>query len=884
MLRVAAAIKSRPASSSAVVASFSESLARTATRRHGVRALSVLTSSSSYFGGGNSGGADPCVQWNTTNSRGGSAPVGNSRPNIRAYGCGIDPTSIITHIPQSRTPTTNATINYRSFSTAVDATHESLSPTADKPNPIAPHTPSSTNTDPPFSKILIANRGEIALRIIRTCRSLGIRTVAVHSTIDVRSPHVLAADEAICLGPAPTSESYLNVDAVCDAITTTGAQAVHPGYGFLSENAEFARRVTELGAKFVGPSNAAITAMGDKITSKKIAREADVSVIPGYDGFVSSPEHAVEIAEEVGYPVMIKATSGGGGKGMRICTNPEEVREGYQLSTAEAKSFFGDERLFIERYVEDPHHIEFQVLAGRKKKKGSGKGKSHPAMNPFPILEGKEEYGELDILVFPERECSIQRRNQKVIEESPSVLLTPETRAEMAKQVRSLVRNVDYESAGTVEFLVDEQQNFFFLEMNTRLQVEHPITEMVSGDVDLVRGMFDVAAGRGVPEEYLALMDGDDDGAIVRHSGHAIEARIYAEDPLRGFLPSTGPLLQYIEPTQGPAHEEEDMVDSGIGSGSVIRVDSGVVCGTPITPYYDPMISKLVAYSPEGRAEAIDALSDALDRYVIHGVGHNCPFVADVLRHAAFREGRTPTNFIPTHYPEGFAGVELTDEEREELAALSAAVGGWRMALLDQPPLPCTAAADDVEADMVVCLGGMFGEAYIVAASDPESSKLTVRPWTAKDDEKVEAREMEIQIGGYEYTSPVVEVCVDGVEKAIQVQPEDNTGMFAVKMHGADVNILLMSRTEYELSRHMKEPPIRDTSGLVLSPMPGTLMSYSVEEGDHVEAGQEICIVEAMKMQNVIRAERHGIVAKIYPAVGASLRADEVIVEFQKEE
>ena len=613
---------------------------------------------------------------------------------------------------------------------------ESLSPTAD---PINPTLRPTSNPSPPFQKILIANRGEIALRIIRTCRAMGIQTVAVHSSIDVRSPHVLAADEAVCLGPAPTSESYLNIDALCDAITATGAQCVHPGYGFVSENAEFCRRVTEMGVKFAGPSPSAIVAMGDKITSKQIARDANVNVIPGFDGFVSSPEHAVEIAEEVGYPVMIKATAGGGGKGMRICRNAAEVKEGYQLSTAEAKSFFGDERLFIERYVEKPHHIEFQVLSGRNSN------------------------GELDILVFPERECSIQRRNQKVIEESPSVLLTPETRAEMARQVRSLVRLVDYESAGTVEFLVDEEQNFFFLEMNTRLQVEHPITELVSGNVDLVRGMFEVAAGRGVPEEYLALLDGDDDSAIVRHSGHAIEARIYAEDPLRGFLPSTGPLLQYIEP-----ETDED-------SDNVIRVDSGVVCGTPITPYYDPMISKLCAFSPRGRPEAIDALADALDRYVIKGVGHNAPFVTDVLRHPAFQEGATPTNYIPTHYPDGFRGVSLTAGEREELAGVAAAVGGWRMALLDQPPLPSSAVLDDEdENEIIVCLGGMFGEAFVVGSPNPESNTIMVRPWSDSDVSGAAARTMEIRIGGLNPTSPVVDVSIDGVEKAIQVSSVDN--------------------------------------------------------------------------------------------------------------
>ena len=750
---------------------------------------------------------------------------------------GVDPTPL-------RAQTNNS--NRRCLSTLVN---EPLSPSADHPNATLPPTASPS---PPFQKILIANRGEIALRVIRTCRALGIKTVAVHSTIDVRSPHVLAADEAVCLGPAPTSESYLNIDAVCDAIIATGAQAVHPGYGFLSENADFARRITEMGVTFVGPSPSAIVAMGDKITSKRIAREANVSVIPGYDGFVSSPDHAVEIAEEVGYPVMIKATAGGGGKGMRICRNAAEVKEGYQLSTAEAKSFFGDERLFIERYVEKPHHIEFQVLSGRNSN------------------------GELDILVFPERECSIQRRNQKVIEESPSVLLTPETRKEMARQVRSLVRNVDYESAGTVEFLVDEEQNFFFLEMNTRLQVEHPITELVSGNVDLVRGMIEVASGGGVPEEYLALLDGDDDGAIVQHSGHAIEARIYAEDPLRGFLPSIGSLQQYIEP------------ETSEGSDNIIRVDSGVVCGTPITPFYDPMISKLCSFSPRGRPEAIDILADALDRYVIEGVGHNVAFVSDVLRQKAFQDGATPTNYIPTHYPDGFSGVALTDEEREELAAVAAVVGGWRMALLDQPPLPSATVPDDEDGDeIIVCLGGMFGEPFVIGSPSPESPSITVRPWSTSSEPGTggnSARTMEIQIGGIDPTSPVVDVSIDGVEKAVQIQREDTTGMFAVKMHGADIDVLLMSRTEYELSKHMQEPPIRDTSGFVLSPMPGTLMSYAVEEGQHVELGQEICIVEAMKMQNVIRSPRAGVVAKIHPLVGSSLRADEVIAEFEKDE
>ena len=380
----------------------------------------------------------------------------------------------------------------------------------------------------PFKKILIANRGEIARRIIKTCKKLNVRTVAVYSTADSKSPHVQEADEAICVGPTASSESYLRVDNICEAILQSGADAVHPGYGFLSENAEFASHVEKLqvpsgedgsgthNVTFIGPKSDAIIAMGDKITSKQIAQDANVNVIPGYDGFVTSPDHAVEVANSIGYPIMIKATSGGGGKGMRICYNDEQVREGFVLSTAEAKSFFNDERLFIEKFIERPHHIEIQLLAGKKTKK-----------------DGSE--GEVEILCFPERECSIQRRNQKILEESPSTLLEPETRAEMIRQVKSLVRKVGYTSAGTVEFLVDEKQNFYFLEMNTRLQVEHPVTEMVSGDVDLVYGMIHVAAGFGIPPEYANLIHGgydmtnmtekERDGLVVPHTGHAIEVR-----------------------------------------------------------------------------------------------------------------------------------------------------------------------------------------------------------------------------------------------------------------------------------------------------------------------------------------------------------------------
>jgi propionyl-CoA carboxylase alpha chain len=487
--------------------------------------------------------------------------------------------------------------------------------------------------------------------------------VAIYSTIDSKSPHVTEADEAVCVGPTASSASYLDVDNVCKAIEMTGAEAVHPGYGFLSENAEFARRVEKMIApsgksvKFIGPSSSAIVSMGDKITSKKIAKGANVNCIPGFDGFVTSQDHAVTIAQQIGYPVMIKATSGGGGKGMRICYTDAEVKEGFLLSTAEAKSFFNDERLFIEKFIEKPHHIEIQLLSGRK------------------------DGGELEILCFPERECSIQRRNQKVLEESPSPLLKPETRAEMVRQVKRLVREVDYSSAGTVEFLVDEEQNFYFLEMNTRLQVEHPVTEMVSDGCDLVYGMIEVAAGKGVPQEYLdklgdktGLTPEELDGLSIPHSGYAVEARIYAEDPLRGFLPATGPLLEYIEPEN--AVDEDDCE---------IRVDSGVVAGSIISQYYDPMISKLIAHSPNDRTKAIRALQKALDSYVITGIRHNCSFLIDVLRHESFIAGDTPTNFINMHYPDGFSGVSLSNTELSELAAIAATASIVRGEVLQRP-------------------------------------------------------------------------------------------------------------------------------------------------------------------------------------------------------
>eukprot|EP00565_Helicotheca_tamesis_P005070 CAMPEP_0185727002 /NCGR_PEP_ID=MMETSP1171-20130828/2808_1 /TAXON_ID=374046 /ORGANISM="Helicotheca tamensis, Strain CCMP826" /LENGTH=783 /DNA_ID=CAMNT_0028395467 /DNA_START=199 /DNA_END=2551 /DNA_ORIENTATION=- len=745
-----------------------------------------------------------------------------------------------------------------------------------------------TSPPPAFSKILIANRGEIALRIIRTAHSLSIPTVAIHSTIDSNSLHVQHATESVCIGPAPSIDSYLNIDAVCEAIQMTGADAVHPGYGFLSENAEFANRIQNMNVAFIGPNSDAIIAMGDKIQSKKIAREAGVNVIPGYDGVLSSPEEAVKVAQEVGYPIMMKAAGGGGGKGMRICYTDQEVYDTYSLCKAEAINFFNDERIFIERFIENPHHIEIQLLSGRKK--------------------GDAGEDEFDILCFPERECSIQRRNQKILEESPSVLLTPSTRSEMIKQVKQLVRKVNYTSAGTVEFLVDDSgKDFYFLEMNTRLQVEHPVTEMITG-VDLVRGMIDVAAGRGIPQDYLDLVSSgegekeeDLEGKAVPHVGHAIEARIYAEDPLRGFLPSTGPLLQYKEPPSSILVKGEQ----GQKEECQIRVDSGVTVGQTITQYYDPLISKLISYSPINRLDAIQGLAKACDSYVIEGLGggHNVNFVQDVLRLQDFRDGNTPTNFIDVHYPDGFDGVVLNGEEMEELAVIGALIGEQRRNLLNYPPLPLLEGKEDDGKKeegkaVIVCLGGMFGKAYRVSYA-PDGN-VVVKSLSSDKNETVdkanesesddmeenmkESTTLKVDTLSFDPSETIAEVMLNGVNRAVQVGIEDNTGLFTIKMYGAKVDVLIMSPAEYELSTHMIEPTAVDTSDLLLSPMPGTLVSYSVEEGDYVVEGQELCIVEAMKMQNILRSSRSGVIGKCVGVVGSSVRADEIILEFLSEE
>lgn len=701
-----------------------------------------------------------------------------------------------------------------------------------------------------FDKVLIANRGEIAERVIRTCRALGIRSVAVYSTADAAAPFVQAADEAVCLGPPTAADSYLNMDAVLNAIQTTGAQAVHPGYGFFSENARFCEAVQKMGAVFLGPPVHAIEKLGDKLESKKLAIAAGVDTIPGYDdGPVETLDHALQLCNNViPYPVLLKAANGGGGKGMRVCYNDTDIREAWTVAKAEALKFFGDDRLLLEKFVERPHHIEFQVMAAPN---GS----------------------ETDVVVFPERECSIQRRNQKVIEESPSVLLHNDTRLRMADQVRRLCKKVGYQSAGTVEFLVDEKQNFFFLEMNTRLQVEHPVTESITG-TDLVEAMLYVGAGKGLPEFMKPYAQ---PGTIFPYKGHAIEARVYAEDPLRGFLPSTGPLIQYVEPTSDTVtlHNNRYPQDP-----PYVRMDSGVAPGHNVSPYYDPMLCKLVYYGKD-RASAIAGLSQALDEYVIEGVQHNGRLVQSVLREPDFQAGATPTSFLPTHYPNGFHGVQLTDAEKEEFAVSAALIGVERRKIFQQPSLAGgSGKAGEGDEAVIVRLGGQFGAAYRVSLTTPtalvEALGVNGEPIGAGRVVKVDS---DLK---YEPTKFLASLTLDGKTRVIQVLREEVTDEIKMQMYGADTKILIQSPREYELSRlYIHEPVKADTANMVLSPMPGLLISYAVKPGDTVMEGQELCIVESMKMQNMIRSPREGTIASCKAAVGASLKVDEIILTFE---
>ncbi|WP_297769594.1 acetyl/propionyl/methylcrotonyl-CoA carboxylase subunit alpha [uncultured Roseovarius sp.] len=665
-----------------------------------------------------------------------------------------------------------------------------------------------------FKKILIANRGEIACRVIKTARKMGIATVAIYSDADRHALHVRMADEAVHIGPAPASESYIVIDKVMEAIRQTGAEAVHPGYGFLSENPKFAKALEAEGVAFVGPPVRAIEAMGDKITSKKIAQEANVSTVPGYMGLIEDADEAVKISNEIGYPVMIKASAGGGGKGMRIAWSDEEAREGFQSSKNEAASSFGDDRIFIEKFVTQPRHIEIQVLCDTH---GNG-------------------------VYLNERECSIQRRNQKVVEEAPSPFLDEETRRAMGEQSLALAHAVGYASAGTVEFIVDGDRNFYFLEMNTRLQVEHPVTELITG-VDLVEHMIRVAYG-----EKLALTQED-----VKINGWAIENRLYAEDPYRGFLPSIGRLTRYRPP------EELDI------EGAVVRNDTGVFEGGEISMYYDPMIAKLCTWG-QSRAEAIEGMRVALDSFEVEGIGHNLPFLSAVMDHPRFVSGEITTAFIAEEYPEGFEGVTLPHTALRAIAASTAAM--HRVAEIRRTRV--SGRMDNHERHV--------GEDWVVTLQG-ESFDLTIA--ADRTGASVRFKDGETLRVASDWTpgDALARLDVDGTPLVLKVGKI--SGGFHIRTRGADLKVHVRTPRQAELAALMPEKLAADTSKMLLCPMPGLIVKVNVAEGDEVQEGQALCTVEAMKMENILRAERKGVVSKVNAGPGDSLAVDDVIMEFE---
>jgi propionyl-CoA carboxylase alpha chain len=658
-----------------------------------------------------------------------------------------------------------------------------------------------------FKRILIANRGEIACRIIRTCRRLGIETVAVYSEADLEALHVRLADEAVLIGPPPAGQSYLAIERIVAAAHATGAEAVHPGYGFLSENAAFAEALDTAGIVFIGPPADALRRMGDKLESKRLAEEAGVSIVPGHAEPVAEAKAAARIARAIGYPVMIKAAAGGGGKGMRVARDDKELEGGLKRAQGEARTAFGDDRVFLECFIERPRHIEIQILADRH---GS-------------------------VVHLGERECSIQRRHQKVIEEAPSPFLDAATREAMGEQAKALARRVGYHSAGTVEFIVDPQRNFYFLEMNTRLQVEHPVTELVTG-LDLVEQMLRIAAG-----ERLAF--GQDE---VRLDGAAIEARVYAEDPARGFLPSVGRLRRYREP-----------------AGEGVRVDSGVVEGSEIPVFYDPMIAKLCAHGRD-REEARDRLARALDAFCIRGPGHNLAFLTAVVKHPRFAAGDLTTDFIAAEFGERFVPAPADAPLRERLAmvavvlrliearrdaAISGQLPGW------QPRLPL---------EWVVHLG----EHTVAATAQARGEGFAVA---------LDGREHEVAMR-WRPGQLLAEAEVDGQPVTVQVEPCSEG--YRLRHGGAEAQALVRTREAAEFAARTPPRPRADTSKLVLSPMPGLMVSIAVRPGEEVKAGQELAVLEAMKMENVLLAEQDGVVAEIRVEPGATVAADEVLIAF----
>ncbi|MEQ8483836.1 MAG: acetyl/propionyl/methylcrotonyl-CoA carboxylase subunit alpha [Pseudomonadales bacterium] len=660
-----------------------------------------------------------------------------------------------------------------------------------------------------FKKILIANRGEIACRVIKSAKAMGIKTVAVYSDADARALHVRMADEAVHIGPSASAESYLRIDRILKACQDTGAEAVHPGYGFLSENAKFCEALDKAGIVFIGPRVHAIESMGDKITSKRLAKEAGVNTIPGFTGEIEGVDHAVQIAKDIGYPVMLKASAGGGGKGMRVVRNDNECREGFTAAANEARSSFGDDRVFAEKYIEEPRHIEIQVIA--------------------------DTHG--NVIFLGERECSIQRRHQKVIEEAPSPFLDEATRRAMGEQAVALSKAVDYCSAGTVEFIVDADRNFYFLEMNTRLQVEHPVTELVTGQ-DLVELMIRVAAG-----EKLPLTQDD-----VKLKGWALEARVYAEDPFRNFLPSIGRLVRCQPPAES----------------ATVRVDTGIEEGSEVSMFYDPMIAKLVTYG-ENRDAAIAHMADALDAYYIRGVSHNISFLNALILHPRFKEGRLTTNFIAEEYPDGFHAADVPQAN----------------AIV---PLAIAAVVHKRHVDRTADLTGQIRrferklrEDWVVIANQTHYP-LTVRAVEHGHEVIHQGTTYRVRTD-WRFGQRLVQAEVNGKPVTVQIDPF--RAGYKIFHRGAEQEMLVVTPVEAELSRHMLEKQPPDLSKFLLSPMPGLLVRLLVAEGQEVKAGEELAVVEAMKMENSLRAGSDGVVAKVLAEQGDSLAVDQPIVEFE---
>ena len=661
-----------------------------------------------------------------------------------------------------------------------------------------------------FKKILIANRGEIACRIIKTAKRMGISTVVVYSDADRNSLAVEDADESVYLGPSPAIESYLDANKILEAVKETGAEAVHPGYGFLSENSSFSSMLRKAGIIFIGPPPEVISVMGDKIESKKLANKAGVSTVPGYVGVVENYTIATEIAATIGYPVMIKASSGGGGKGMRIAYEESQIVDGFRLAQSEAKTSFGDDRIFIEKYIESPRHIEIQILA--------------------------DTHG--NVIHLGERECSIQRRHQKVIEEAPSLALDTETREKMGSQACSLARAVGYQSAGTVEFILDGNNNFYFLEMNTRLQVEHAVTEMVTG-LDLVELMIEISAGKPLP---LCQKD-------VRTDGWAIEARVYAEDPERNFLPVTGRLSTYRSPK------------SKINE---VRIDTGVREGSDISIYYDPMIAKLITHG-DNRTKAINLMQDALDSYYIRGIGQNTTFLSSILSKSRFAEGRITTDFISDEYPDGYLPHKPEGDEKIKFLAAAAWINK-KLNERDKQFINSKLITQNTDSDrIVVLLGADFNELDIMYNPENITIRLNKKDYCFSAD--------------WEIGQPLLVLNVN--EESFIFQTDRMLSGFILTHSGIKTDVRILSLREANLYKYMPEKVLPDHSKYLLSPMPGLLVSIAVNVGDEVGVGEELAVVEAMKMENILYAETDGVVKHISVKTGDNLAVDHVIIEFE---